>query len=84
MTIKRKIAINVPESVIFAEKTDECAFARELRMLAAVKLYKLGRFSSGQAMELVGIAFLEFLLTLDCYKGFPLETKLNDLEHEHA
>ena len=38
----RKIAIDVPESVLLAEKTDERAFARELRMLAAVKLYELG------------------------------------------
>ena len=34
----RKIAVDVPESVLLAEKTDEHAFARELRMLAAVKL----------------------------------------------
>ena len=40
----RKIAIDVPESVLLAEKTDERAFARELRMLAAVKLYELGVF----------------------------------------
>ena len=39
----RKIAVDVPESVLLAEKTDERSFARELRTLAAVKLYELGR-----------------------------------------
>ena len=39
----RQAAITVPEKVLLAEKTDEQAFAKELRMLAAVKLYELGR-----------------------------------------
>ena len=33
----RKIAIDVPESVLLAEKTDERAFARELRTPGAVE-----------------------------------------------
>ena len=80
----RRIAIDVPESVLLAEKTDERAFARELGMLAAVKLYELGRLSSGKAAELAGITRVEFLLQLDRYKVFPLEAELNDLEHEHV
>ena len=31
----RKIAIDVPDAVLIAEKTDERLFARELRLLAA-------------------------------------------------
>ena len=80
----RKIAISVPESVLLAEKTDERAFARELGMLAAVKLYELGRLSSERAAELAGMARVEFLLTLNRYKVFPLEAELNDLERDHA
>lgn len=33
----RQIVIEVPEKVLLAEKTDEVTFARELRILAAVK-----------------------------------------------
>ena len=44
----RKIAIDIPESVLLAGKTDEHLFARELRTLAAVKLFELGRLSSGR------------------------------------
>ena len=80
----RKIAIDVPESVLLTEKTDERAFARELRRLAAVKLYELGRLSSGRAAELAGMARVEFLLMLDRYKVFPLETELDDLERAHV
>ena len=45
----RQIVIDVPEKVLLAEKKDEADFARELRILAAVKLYELGRLSSGRA-----------------------------------
>ena len=80
----RKIAVDIPESVLLAEKTDEHSFAHELRMLAAVKLYELGRLSSGRAAELAGMARVEFLLALDRYRVFPLEAELADLESERG
>jgi predicted HTH domain antitoxin len=76
----RQIVIDVPEMVLLAEKTDEISFARELRMLAAVKLYELGRLSSGRAAELAGVPRVEFLLGLGRYKVFPFEAELRDLE----
>lgn len=76
----RQIVIDVPEKVLLAEKTDEVSFARELRMLAAVKLYELGRLSSGRAAELAGMSRVEFLLALSRYKVFPFQAELNDLE----
>ena len=80
----RKIAIDAPESVLLVEKTDERSFARELRTLAAVKLYELGRLSSERAAELAGMARVEFLLTLNRYRVFPLEAELTDLERERG
>lgn len=80
----RQIIIEVPEKVLLAEKTDEVSFARELRMLAAVKLYELGRLSSGRAAELAGMSRVEFLLTLGRYKVFSFQAELNDLEGQYA
>ena len=80
----RRIAIDVPEKVLLAEKTDERAFAKELRMLAAVKLYELGRLSSGRAAELAGMDRVEFILSLGRYRVFPLDAELDDLEQRHG
>ena len=78
--ITRHISIEIPESILIAEKTDEVSFARELRVLAAVKLYEMGRLSSGRAAELAGMSRVEFLMSLGRYKVFPFLSELNDLE----
>ena len=80
----RQIVIEVPEKVLLAEKTDEIGFSRELRMLAAVKLYELGRLSSGIAAELAGMSRVEFLLNLSRYRVFPFVSELTDLEGAHS
>lgn len=80
----RQIVIDIPEKVLLAEKTDEESFARELCTLAAVKLYELGRLSSGRAAELAGMTRVEFLLSLGRYKVFPFEAELRDLEEARA
>jgi predicted HTH domain antitoxin len=80
----RQVVIEVPETILLAEKTDEEAFAREIQVLAAVKLYELGRLSSGRAAELAGMGRVEFLLSLPRYKVFPFEAELRDLEDHVA
>ncbi len=78
------VIINVPESILTAENSDAEGFAREICLLAAIKLYELGRFSSGRAAELAGMPRIEFLMELNRYQVFPLEAELQDLEIENA
>ena len=78
--VMRQLTVGVPEKVLLAEKMDEIAFAEEMQLLTAIKLFELGRLSSGRAAELAGMPRVEFLLTLGKYKVFPLEAELLDLE----
>jgi predicted HTH domain antitoxin len=78
------ITIQIPDKVLLAAKTDAESFARELTVLAAAKLYELGRLSSGRAAELTGMSRVEFLLGLQRYQVCPLSAELNDLEESLA
>jgi predicted HTH domain antitoxin len=42
----------------------DAEFAGEMKFLAAVKLFELGRLSSGKAAELAGMGRVEFLRAL--------------------
>lgn len=82
--VMRQIVVDVPEQVLLAEKMDEIEFGRELRTLAALKLYELGRLSSGRAADLAGMSRIDFLMALRRYRVFPLEAELRELEAEHG
>lgn len=75
-----QFTINVPQEVLDAQHMDEAAFAKELPLLVAVKLYELGRLSSRRAAELAGLSRIEFLEALGRYQAFPLQGELTDLE----
>lgn len=55
MGATREIHLTIPADTASALKIDPAQLAPELRMLAAVKLYELGRLSSGAAARLAGV-----------------------------
>lgn len=56
------IHIDLPESVLLSTGQSQEEFVREAKFLLALKLFELGRVSSGRAAELCGMPRVEFLL----------------------
>jgi len=55
------IRVLFPQELAFALKMQEQDLALELQRLSIVKLYELGRLSSGMASKLLGCSRLSFL-----------------------
>lgn len=79
------ILIQIPDDTIVALKCLPKDIGDEIRMLAAVKLFEMGRLSSGAAARMVGISRVPFLSRLKDYhvsalsltqKEFIRETEL--------
>jgi predicted HTH domain antitoxin len=56
-----EINVAIPQELAFALKMQEPELAREILRLSVVKLYEMGKLSSGMAAQLLGIARLSFL-----------------------
>lgn len=80
----KTLSIKYPESVLATLNLSPETFEQEARTALAVKLYELGRLTSGQASALVGIARVTFLLSCPRYGTATIEWDQEELEAEFS
>lgn len=78
------VPIDIPETTLVALKLDAADAAAELRMAAAMKLFELGRLSSGAAAELAGVPRVAFLAKLSEFGVDTFQQTHSDLASDLA
>jgi predicted HTH domain antitoxin len=77
-----KIQLDIPDEVLVSLKETPQTLGRELCIAAAVKLYELGKLSSGRAAQLAGMSRVEFLSILGHYQVSPFQLTAEQLERD--
>ncbi len=80
--MKRQIVFDIPEETLLALKVPAEEAGKALRMAAAVKLFKLGWFSSGAAARLAGVPRVVFLSRLADYSIDTFRLTEEELQRE--
>ena len=74
----------LPETASLTLKVPPESLGKELLLAAAVKLYELGRLSSGAAAELAGVPKPLFLMKLADYRVSTFDLNKEELQREMA
>lgn len=77
-----QMTIEVPEGVLAALRKDPSAFAKELRLAAAVKWYEMREVSQARAAEIAGLSRAEFLQALGRYGVTPFQYDADEVIEE--
>ncbi len=80
----RALTISYPEQLLLSLKESPEEFEAEARLLLAVKLYELGRISTGLAAQLAGMGRVEFIFTLNRFGLSPIGTDPEELAEDFA
>ena len=77
-----QLILDVPDDTLLSLKLSDEAAAAEIRLAASVKLYELGRLSSGAAARLAGIPRTLFLSKLADYGVDTFRLTEDELERQ--
>jgi len=78
----RTLSVKYPETIPATINVSPETFEEEAKMAMAVKLYELGRLTSGQAATMAGVPRVTFLLQCHRVGAASMEWSNGELEHE--
>jgi predicted HTH domain antitoxin len=80
--MNRQIEISYPETLAFSLKMRTEEFEKEIKIISLVKLYELGKISSGIAAKILNIPRLDFINLLSQYNVPYISTTCEELESD--
>ncbi|MDQ3814164.1 MAG: UPF0175 family protein [Armatimonadota bacterium] len=78
----KELIVNCPDDLNGAVQLTDEELASEIRLMAALKMFELGRLSSGKAAELAGLSRVEFLEACGRYRVPVVNYPPHELEAE--
>lgn len=75
-----QLSMDIPDDTLLSLKLSGDAAAAEIRLAASIKLYELGRLSSGAAARLAGVPRVQFLSKLADYGVDTFRLSTEELE----
>ena len=78
----KTVQIELPDEILLSLKETPDELSCEIRIAAAVKLYELGKLSSGRAAELAGLSRVGFLQILGSYRVSTFNLTLEEIEKD--
>lgn len=80
----RTVTIPYTEDLLLSLKESPEEFEAEARLLLAIKLYEMGRLTTGRAAELAGVGRVEFMFLLGRHGLSPIGVDPEELSQDLA
>jgi predicted HTH domain antitoxin len=77
-----ELVVNCPDDLARAVQLTQEELADQIRLMAALKMFELGKLSSGKAAELAGMSRAEFLEACGRYRVSNFNYPPEDLEDQ--
>jgi len=79
-----RLSIDYPDNFIASFNQSKDSFEREAKMAMAVKLFEMGRLTSGQAAHMAGVSRVQFLLECSRFGVPSVSWEQEEIEAELA